>query len=555
MNEFDKQVDVVVVGSGAGSMCFAQMTAKAGKSVLLLEKASLIGGTTARSGGVMWIPNNPLQVRDGVADSYDEGKKLIDNLVEGAEDVPGSTPARREALLREGPKMLEYLISQGVRLTRVKHWPDYYDDRPGGCKTSRTVVSELFNLKELGPWCKKMQRGFLPLPLMLSDAFEFKNLKHTWKSRRVLLRFILRLIGHVLMGKKTVSAGLALQGQMMKAALAAGVEFSVDSPVEELLIENNQVIGVVAKINGNKQRIKADIVMMDSGGFAKNQIMRDKYQPHTSTTWSNAIDTDTGEMIEEMMRKGAATNNMDMMVGYQTILPPGKENDFIKPGAQQLGAHPHAIVVDQSGQRFQNEGGSYVAFCRGMLDHNKQSPAVPSWIVMDSRCVKSKGIAGVRGGKKLQQWEAAGFLKVANSIPELAQLMSIDADTLLATVERFNGFVLKGVDEDFGRGHREYDKWLGDAWHKPSASLGALDEAPFYAVPVVPGDVGTYGGVVTDEFARVLKDDGSIIEGLYATGVCTASAYGRVYPGAGASIGPAYTFAFIAANHVLNDVL
>jgi 3-oxosteroid 1-dehydrogenase len=553
MNEFYREVDVVVVGSGAGSMCFAQMTAKAGKSVLLLEKSPFVGGTTARSGGVMWIPNNPLQARDGVVDSYEEGKKLIDNLVTGAEDVPGSTPARREALLREGPKMLEYLMSQGVRLTRVKNWPDYYDDRPGGCKTSRTVVSELFNLKELGPWQKKMQRGFLPLPLMLSDAFEFKNLKHTWKSRGVLLKFILRLIGHILTGKKTVSAGLALQGQMMKAALAAGVEFCVDSPVEELLIENDKVTGVVALINGQKRRIKTSAILMDSGGFAKNQAMRDKYQPHTNTAWSNAVDTDTGEMIEEMQRLGAATNNMDMMVGYQTILPPGKEKDFIKPGAQQLGAHPHAIVVDQTGVRFQNEGGSYVAFCRGMLDRNKQTSAVPSWIVMDSRCVKSKGIAGVRGGKKLKQWQESGYLKVANSLSELAELMAIDPNALMATVERFNGFVSKGVDEDFGRGHRDYDNWLGDKWHRPSASLGAIDQAPFYAVPVVPGDVGTYGGVVTDEYARVLKDDGSMIEGLYATGVCTASAYGRVYPGAGASIGPAYTFAFIAANHLLNQ--
>jgi len=552
MSDFDQEYDVVVVGSGAGSMCFAQMTAKAGKRVLLLEKAPVIGGTTARSGGVMWVPNNPLQARDGVEDSFEEGKKLIDNLVAGREDEPGSTPLKRDVLLHEAPKMLEYLMSQGVRLNRVKNWPDYYDERPGGCKTSRTVVSELFNLKELGPWHKKMQKGFLPFPLMLSEAFEFKNLKHTWASRRVLLNFIGRFIVHILTAKKTVSAGLALQGQVMKIALEAGVEFQVDSPVESLIIENDKVEGVVAKINGQLQKIKAPTILMDSGGFAKNQRMRDKYQPYTSTEWSNAVPTDTGEMIEEMMAHGAATHNMDMMVGYQTILPPGKENDFIKPGAQQLGAHPHAIVVDQAGVRYQNEGGSYVAFCRGMLDHNKSTPAVPSWIVMDSQCVKNKGIAGVRGGKKLDQWHTAGFLKVANTIEELAGEIRIDPAALTSTVARFNGFVAQGKDDDFGRGERSYDAWLGDVWHKPSASLGALETAPFYAVPVVPGDVGTYGGVVTDEHARVLKADGTVIQGLYATGVCTASAYGRVYPGAGASIGPAYTFAYVAAKHALN---
>lgn len=553
MSNVDRQYDAIVVGSGAGSMCFAQMLAKEGKKVILLEKAPVLGGTTARSGGVMWIPNNPLQARDGVSDSFEEGKRLIDSLVVGRENEPGSTPQRREMLLREGPNMLSYLMSQGIRLTRVKHWPDYYDEKPGGCKTSRTVVSELFNLKELGPWHKKFQRGFLPMPLMLSDAFQFKHLKHTWASRWVLLKFIGRLIGHILTGKKTVSAGLALQGQMAKAAIAAGVEFYVNSPVESLIIENNQVCGVLAKVDGVTQRIGAKTVLMDSGGFAKNQRMRDKYQPFTNAAWSNAIDTDTGEMIEEMMRLGAATHNMDMMVGYQTTLPPGKENDFIKPGVQQLGAHPHAIVVDQQGIRYQNEGGSYVAFCRGMLDRNKEVPAVPSWIVMDSRCVKSKGIAGVRGGKKLIAWQRDGYLKVADNLTDLSRQMGIDPEQLMATVSRFNSFVEKGCDEDFGRGVRDYDSWLGDPYHTPSATLGSLEHGPFYAVPVVPGDVGTYGGVVTDQYARVINTDGGHIEGLYACGVCAASAYGRIYAGAGASIGPAYTFAYVAAKHCLGQ--
>ncbi len=551
MTDFDREYDAIVVGSGAGSMCFAQMMSSAGKKVLLLEKSSYIGGTTARSGGVMWIPNNPMMAQDGVHDSADEAHKFVEGLMGERLDEPGSTPARRAALLREGPNMVAYLQSQGVRLTRVKDWPDYYDERPGGCKTSRTVVSELFNLKELGPWAKKMQRGFLPLPLMLAEAFEFKNLKHTWRSRGVLLNFIFRLLAHVLTGRKTVSAGLALQGQMMKAALAAGVEFATESPVESLIIEKDRITGVVASVNGESQRIGAPVVLMDSGGFAKNQAMRDRYQPHTNVEWSNAVDTDTGEMIEEMVRVGAHTHNMDMMVGYQTILPPGKENDFIKPGAQQLGAHPHAIVVDQAGVRFMNEGGSYVAFCRGLLDRNKSVPAVPSWIVMDGRCVKSKGIAGVRGGRKLKQWEEAGYLKVAATVRELATAMKVDSDALENTVERFNDFVAQGRDTDFGRGDRDYDGWLGDRWNKPSPTLGELSEPPFYAVPVVPGDVGTYGGVVTDEHARVLADNNEPIGGLYATGVCTASAYGRVYPGAGASIGPGYTFAYIAAKHAL----
>jgi 3-oxosteroid 1-dehydrogenase len=255
-------------------------------------------------------------------------------------------------------------------------------------------------------------------------------------------------------------------------------------------------------------------------------------------------------MIEEMMRVGAAIAQMEEMVGYQTTLAPGTENDDVKPGVQTMTASPHAILVDQSGVRYLNEGGSYMAYCQKMLERNKTVPALPSWAIFDSQYIQRYMLAGTMPGKnKPRRWFETGYLKKADTIEGLAAQLKIDPATLSATIKRFNGFVAQNRDEDFHRGDRAYDRWLGDPNHKPSHTLGTIEKAPFYAVPVLPGDVGTYGGVVTDENARVLREDGSVICGLYATGVSTASVMGRSYPGAGASVGPSFTWGYVAAQH------
>lgn len=550
---FDEQADFVIVGSGAGSMCAGLYMRDHGHDVVLLEKSELLGGVTCKSGGVMWIPNNRFMTRDGVEETPELAQAYIDSLAEGQRNVPGSTPGKRAAYLEQAPEMLEYLIEQhGMPFDRVPYWPDYYDDRPGGCATSRTVVADLFDLKELGAWRKKIRPGFLPLPLMLADAMNLGAVKHEWSARWMLLRFLGRLIAQLFTGKRRVAAGAALQGRALKKALDSGVDIRTDSPVTRLIVTDGRVVGVETLKEGAPWRIAARHgVLVNAGGFGKNAAMRAEYQPHTSVEWSNATDDDTGDLIQEMHAQGAALHNMDMMVGYQSTIPPGKENTYVKPGAQRMLCSPHAVMVDQSGVRYQNEGGSYVAFCRGMLDRNAQVPSVPSWGVFDARCVRKYGIAGAKRPGQLKKWQQAGYLKVSDSIAGLAVEIGCDPEVLMNTVERFNGFVRNNHDEDFGRGNRQYDRWLGDRFNQdgPSETLGTLEQGPFYAVPIVPGDVGTYGGVVTDEYARVLREDGSVIDGLYATGVCTASVFGRVYPGAGASIGPAYTFAYIAAKH------
>ncbi|HTZ71800.1 MAG TPA: FAD-dependent oxidoreductase [Acetobacteraceae bacterium] len=553
MSGFDEIVDFVVVGAGGGSMCAGLVMRQAGKSVLILEKTGLVGGTTARSGGVMWIPNNPFMKRDGVEDSYEKAMTYLDNVVGDQPDAPGATRARRQAYVQEAPRMVEFLISQGIKLTRVASWPDYYDDRPGGLAQGRTVVAETFDAGALGPWREKLRPGFLSAPAMLNEFMQLAHLRQSWSAKLLMLKIGMRTIAAKLTGKHWVSAGAALQGRMLQVALRAGVDIRIEAPVSELILDSGTVSGVVTTKDGRPWRIGARLgVLVNAGGFAHNQRMRDLYQPGTSTKWTNAAPGDTGEMIEELMRHGAAIAQMEEMVGYQTTLAPGTETNDVKPPAQSLTAAPHAILVDQSGVRYMNEGGSYMAYCKGMLERNKTVPAVPSWAVFDSQYIRNYMLAGTMPyGAKPRRWFDEGYLRKADSIEALAKLISIDPAALKTTVARFNGFVAKNRDEDFHRGERAYDRWLGDPYHKPSETLGAIDKSPFYAVPVVPGDVGTYGGVVTDEHAQVLRQDGAIIAGLYATGVSTASVMGRAYPGAGSSVGPSFTWGFVAANHAL----
>jgi 3-oxosteroid 1-dehydrogenase len=555
MTTFDETLDFVIVGSGGGSMCAGLLLKSQGKSVVILEKTALVGGTTSRSGGVMWIPNNRFMKRDGIEDSFEKALTYLESFRTEQVDAPGATRARQHTYLTEAPRVVDFLVDRGVKLTRVSYWPDYYDERPGGVEAGRAVVAELFDVNELGAWKSKLRPSFIkaPLPATLEELMQLPGIKVSWRVKLLVLKLVARSIRAKLTGKEWVAGGAALQGRMLQAAVRAGIDIRSESPVKELIVENGAVTGVVTVKDGRPWRVGARLgVLVNAGGFAHNQRMRDQYSPGTSVKWTMATPGDTGEMIEEMMRHGAVVAQMNERVGNQQTLPPGAEESEIKAGVQGMTASPHVILVDQSGVRYMNEGGSYMAYCKAMLERNKTVPAVPSWAVFDSQYMRKYMLAGTMpGSKKPQQWYESGYLKKADTIEALAHQLNIDPATLKATVDRFNGFVAKNRDEDFQRGERAYDRWLGDRVHKPSPTLGTIQKAPFYAVNVVPGDVGTYGGVVTDEYARVLREDGSVIPGLYATGVSTASVMGRAYPGAGASVGPSFVWGYVAAKHAI----
>jgi 3-oxosteroid 1-dehydrogenase len=549
MTGFDEMFDFVVVGSGGGSMCAALVTRAAGKSAVVLEKTALIGGTTARSGGVMWIPGNPFMAKVGVTDSLEAATAYLEAVVGDHNDTPGASKARRKAFLEEGPRMLDFLIGKGLKFSRISNWPDYYDEAPGSSVPGRTVVADLFNANELGEAKKLLRPNFLTLPVSLEDALQLPHVKKSWPAKKALMRMGLRILGSKLTGKNYVTAGAALQGRMMQAALKSGAELRVNSAVKELIVEGGKVIGVVTERDGKVHRVGARLgVLVNAGGFALNQSMRDTYMPGSLIGHTSVAEGDTGEMIQEMMRHGAAIAQMDSFIGSPISLPPGSEAAPIKPGAQGVTTAPHAILVDQSGVRYLNEGGSYTEYCQRMIERNKQTPAIPSYAVFDSRVMKNVMIAGTMpGSKKPDEWTEKGYLHTADTIEGLATSLKIDPATLRSTVERFNAFVAVNDDKDFHRGAREYDRWLGDPFHTPNATLGDVSEGPFYAIPVIPGDVGTLGGVVTDDKARVLREDGTPIMGLYATGVSAASVMGRTSPGSGVNIGPSFVWGYVAA--------
>lgn len=543
--------DFIVIGSGGGSMCAALQMRAAGKSVLILEKTELVGGTTAASGGVMWIPNNRFMKSEGIEDSAALANAYLDAVVGDSKDTPGASRERRRAYVEKASEMIDFLVDQGIQFRRIPSWPDYYDV-PGASVPGRAVVSQLFDIKQLGLWKAKLRPGFLPLPANLDEAMQLPLIKRSGKAKKVLARIIGRVLVDKLTGKQRATAGQALQGQMLHAALKAGAGIRLNAAVKEIVLENNRVTGVIVGV----QKINARLgVLINAGGFARNQRMLDQYIPGTSADWSSTIDADTGEMIEEGLRIGAAAAQMSERIGMQISLPPGSKSLAVKPGMQNDICKPHAMVVDQTGVRYAGEACSHAEFSHRMMERNKIAPASPSWMIFDSQYLAKYMLAGTMpGAKKPASWTEENFLRRGDTVEALAANCGIDAATLKASIERFNGFVRKGRDEDFQRGDHPYDQWTGDPLGTPSNTLGTIEQGPFFAVQLLPGDVGTYGGLVTDSHARVLRADGSVIEGLYATGTSTASVMGRVEPGPGGSIGPSFTWGYVAAKHAINNV-
>jgi 3-oxosteroid 1-dehydrogenase len=372
----------------------------------------------------------------------------------------------------------------------------------------------------------------------------------------MILKVGLRIVKDKLIGRDMVVSGAALQGRMLQAALKAGVDIRTNSAVCDFISEGGAVKGVVVTIDGREKRIGARSgVLVNAGGFAHNQAMRDQYAPNTSTLYTAAAPGDTGEMIQAMIGLGAQIGQMNERVGIQMSVLPGNENQngsgvsLLTMSGQKNVSSPHSIVVDQSGVRYMNEAGSYMTFCQNVINRNATVPAIPSWWIFDQQHMDRYTIFGKGPGKKPSSWFDSGFVKRADTIEGLATQIGIDPATLKATVDRFNEGARDGRDPHFHRGERAYDNWLGDPYHHISATLGPLDKAPYYAAPMMPGDVGTYGGVVTDVNARVLRADGTPIPGLYATGTSSASVMGRSYPGAGSSVGPSFVWGYVAAKH------
>lgn len=564
MSQWDDEYDLVIVGSGGGSVSAALAAKTLRHTSLIIEKQDKFGGSTGFSGGVWWIPNNPLMARDGIVDSYQRARQYLDAAV--GEETLGSSSARREAFLKQGPQVVTFLESYGMRFQRVAYWPDYYDNLPGGEKTSRSLVAPLFNCRELGEWEAKlsMYKG-LSMPVNSDEVPVMMLFKRTWAGKIMGLRMLARQLKEKLLGQKIVGTGAAIQGRLLQIALRENVPIWLNSPVADLVLEGGRVTGVIVQRDGQLTRVRArNGVLINVGGFSRNLEMRRQYQrPPVSDVWTNANPGDTGEIIRAAMAAGAASECMDEAWWVVTSLGPGETlpegavaaDGTMIPFMHHLDlAKPHLILVDQMGQRIANESGAYMEIGQRIYSRQQETgKAVPAWAVMDSHHRDNYPWATGMPGATPKQWLESGYMKKADTLEVLAKLCNIDTDGLCSTVQRFNDFAARGVDEDYGRGGREFDRRNGDPTVKPNPALGAIAKPPFYACAIYPGDVGTAGGLVCDERARVLQQDGKPIDGLYATGNSTSSVVGRCYPGAGASIGASTIFGYIAAQHACRE--
>jgi succinate dehydrogenase/fumarate reductase flavoprotein subunit len=540
----DNSRRVVIVGSGSAGFTAALAAREAGLEPIILESAGLLGGSSAMSGGGAWIPNHPLMRKAGVHDSYEDANLYMDTVI--GDVGPASSPERREAFLREGPRMVEWLTVLGLRWYYAPGYADYYPELPGGSVQGRCVEPDLFDLKRLGPWKDKLNI-LMPVPLHTLDAAQ---LSLSFRSLSAFLHTVnvigIRTLGSALTGKRLAGLGGALIGQLLYLALQRSIPVWVDSPMIELIHENEAVTGVIVEKEGKKTEIRAGAVILAAGGFARNNEMRQKYHPHPITTdWTVATEGDLGVPIQAGMAIGAATALMDDAWWGPVFIDSRGTAQFM---LWERSA-PFGIIVDSSGQRFMNESASYVDCGHWQYERHNEVPAIPAFLILDSRHRQYYLFGMMPPRMTPKEAFASGLMVKADSIPELALACGIDPTNLEQTVQRFNQFAATGKDLDFHRGDSAYDRVYSDPKVKPNPNLGAIERPPFFAVRVWPGDLGTKGGLLTDEFARVLRKDGSPIKGLYAAGNTSASVMGRTYPGPGSTIGPAMVFGMIAGRH------
>lgn len=540
--------DLIIVGSGAGALV-AAINAKAhGLRPLVIEKTELVGGSTALSGGILWLPNNPLMARDGVVDSREESLTYLANFTRDDDLI--STPARRAAFVDAIPDMITAMEEQGMQYRRCSGgYCDYYDQLPGGNSVGRSIQAELFNLNELGPWKARFRRSPMAMPLRTSEARSLLLMKRTASGAAMAARLGIRLAKQKVTGSAVVGSGGSLQGRMLQIALRLGIDIWTETMLVDLEMANGKVVGAHLERAGEPVHVAATRgVLIAAGGFARNLAMRKRYQSlPASDRWTKANPGDTGEVIQIMERAGAGLGMMDQAWWIQTLIFPetGPHHAVLET------CKPHSIMVDASGSRFVNESSSYMAIGNAMFERNKTVPAIPAWHVVDARYHRQYTYNTKPPGKIPQHWLTMGWMKKGDTLGELALACGVDPQGLQATVARFNQFCITGKDEDFARGDNVYNRYFADPTVKPNPCLGTIEQGPFYAAPLVTGDAGTCGGALINEHAQVMRGDGTVIEGLYAAGNSTASLSGPFYAGAGLSIGASSVFGYIAAQHML----
>jgi 3-oxosteroid 1-dehydrogenase len=557
------EYDVVVVGSGAGGMVAAVRARDLGLSVLMAEKTHYYGGTSATSGGGTWIPLNDTVASE---DSVAKAMTYLQAVTKGQ---------AREELLRvyveQAQVMTKYVETLGVRSFGVPGYPDYYSELPGALKArgmlpfdmdGAELGDEFFRLRDHHPFLLAFDRYALNFEMSAMISARLPG----W--RKIALKMLASYWLDIPWRMKTridrrLTMGRALVGGLRKAMLQRGIPLVLNTRLVELQSKSNRVTGCLFEQHGRKFTVTArKAVVLASGGYEQNQQMRDTYMrvPTIKEASLTPKDVNTGEVIRAGQAIGAALENMENAWWCPSIrLPsraPGNPNSEISYQLFFERGRPGTISVNRLGKRFVNEAVSYDQFGQAMIaDQLATGANTPCWMIFDGT-YRSKHPAGgllpswVMSDKSLPPawWDNVIFR--ANSISELARKIGVDETNLATTVAAMNEYAKTGLDKEFGRGRAPYDQFFGEPGITPNSCLGPLDKAPYYAMLVDLGDLGTKGGLRVDKDAAVLGTDGHPIAGLYAVGNVTGSLFGGAYPGAGATLGPAMTFGYVAANHI-----
>ncbi|MEP5567264.1 MAG: FAD-binding protein [Halioglobus sp.] len=558
VDHWDHEFDVVVVGSGNGALTAAIAAADGGATTLVIEKSDHFGGTSASSGGGVWIPNNRYAKAEGADDSLEDARAYL-NHVTPADTV---NPALLETYLTRGPEVINYLHdnTQWVRYRNLAYYPDYFPDGPGGKTGNRSMEPEPLHADALGEDFQHLApqhpQTQMPGGINFTQVEGAVVLAATRGWFALAAKLVLKYLTDFPTRFKTLrdarlTMGNAGVARLFLAVRDRNIPVWRSTSLLELVNDNDRVVGIVVERNGRREFIRTQKgVVLAAGGFERNQKMREQYLPSpTNTQWSAGNLQNTGDAIVAAQQLGAETAQMDWGWWFTTATVPGKTKAYLSQVEKGMAG---SITVNKKGKRFSNESQNYVSFVADMI---KDEDNIPSYMIFDADFRRQRPVASVLiQGKFFPDWMIPGnwwtpeFLSKADSLSQLAEKVGIDPEGLQSTVAAFNQFANDGQDDDFQRGDSSYDRYYADPEVTPNPCLAPLLKPPFYALALYPGEMGTAGGLVIDEHARVKREDGTVIEGLYACGNTTAALL-PAYPGPGATLGPAMVFGFLAGEN------
>jgi succinate dehydrogenase/fumarate reductase flavoprotein subunit len=556
--------DVLVVGSGAAGLSAAITAAHAGLKVVISEKEPRFGGTTARSGGWLWIPGTSLARAWGIEETPEQARIYLRHEAGNSFDA-----ARVDAFLAAGPEAVEFFTTKtALRFDMPLTFPDYHAEAPGGAQSGRSMVTRPFDAHELGDHIKDIGS---PLPeltvfgMMLGSGKEIVHFMRATRSLASAVYVARRLSRHAIDVLRhgrgmTLTNGNALAGRLAKSAFDLGIPLWLSSPVRELIVEEGAVRGAIVERDGRRIKVRTKRgVVLACGGFPHDVERRRAMFPHAPTGqehWSPGPAGNTGDGLR--LAESAGGRIEDGLPNAAAWVPVSITTR--KDGSRGVMPHfidrakPGVIAVMRDGRRFANEGNSYHDFVQEMMKQARPGEEIAAFLICDHSALRKYGLGCVPPFPlPIGRYLRTGYLKRGATLAELAGVAGIDANALEATVAQFNIGAAEGRDPTFGKGSRAYNRYQGDALHGPNPCVAPIKDGPFYAIKLVIGDLGTYAGVRTDEHARALDVSGAPIPGLYAAGNDMASIMSGNYPGAGITLGPALTFGYIAGKHLAGD--